>query len=263
MIGAFGNDMTLTNDDVGLEATDTPKKDFAMLNDAALETAHESETQIVDCDEVCMMRDFMEVDSNPNSCPRIERFDDPEEARLVGSNEAKECELKLKPCDKTPDCTPIDTTELKNVTSTPFEVLQLALVSEIQMECSKLVRPIRTAVLPARVPKLDPETIHIREPVEGKFFWLSPRREIPRKMGASKENKERELETWECTVTRTGRCNEGNDARLGRIHFASRSLRTVHDWQNVLPMDATNTPGDIEKSLNPKFFPVKVTNIES
>jgi hypothetical protein len=66
-LGTFANESTPTNDDSGLEKTDMPKIDFAMLDAAALERVHELETQVVDCDEVCMIRDLMEVENNPNS----------------------------------------------------------------------------------------------------------------------------------------------------------------------------------------------------
>jgi len=178
-------------------------KDFAMFNDAAFERAHESESHNVNCDDVCMMRDVIEVECNPNSRPRIERVDDPDDARLVGSNEFKECELKAKELDKVPICKPTDATECNKSRRTPLDDLPMIVVSEIQLEQSELEERSRTEALPTSAPKLDPITTNEREPLEGKF--VSAPRETLIKMGESKEKRESELEIWELTVMRTER----------------------------------------------------------
>ena len=59
----FGKDV------VGLEFTDSPKNDLTMFEAAAFATTHESDSHVVDCAEVCLMRDIAEVDTDPNSLP--------------------------------------------------------------------------------------------------------------------------------------------------------------------------------------------------
>ncbi len=73
------------NDDVRLESIDSPKNDLAIFNDATLESVQESERHVVDSDDVCIMRDFTDVDSDPNSIPRMDKVNDPEVARLRGA----------------------------------------------------------------------------------------------------------------------------------------------------------------------------------
>jgi hypothetical protein len=156
-----------------------------MFEEAALATTHESDIHVVDCAEVCMMREIAEVDTDPNSLPWIERVNDPEGARFIGLNDDKVWELKLKPRDKNPGCNPTVTTEFSRWKSKPMNDLQLALESEIQSELSQLERRNLIDIVPTSVPKLMPDTVEIKEPVEGKFFWFSARRPAPIKIGAS------------------------------------------------------------------------------
>jgi hypothetical protein len=62
MLGTLANDREFKKEDSGLEATDTPMYDFAIFNEGAFESAHESDSQFVDSDDVCMMRDIIEIE---------------------------------------------------------------------------------------------------------------------------------------------------------------------------------------------------------
>ncbi len=178
----------MKNDDVddvfGLERTDNPRKDFAMLKDAAFEKAHESESHIVDCDAVYMMREVKDVDSGPKSYPKTESVDDPEDGRLAEVDDIV-AGRKLNPSDKNPTCRPTVDAAFNCRNLKPIEDLHLTFMSETHCEFSQFDRSKRIRTETSRVPKLLPVTHNMREPVEGKFFCSgSSRRAILTKLGA-------------------------------------------------------------------------------
>ena len=182
----------MKNDDVddvfGLERTDNPRKDFAMFNDAAFEKAHESESHIVDCDAVYMMREVKDVDSEPKSDPKTESIDDPEDGRLADDRlvDVIVAGRKLNPSNKDPTCKPTVDAAFNCRNLEPIEDLHLTFMSETHCEFSQFDRPKRIRTETSIVPKLLPVTSNMREPVEGKFFCLgSPRRAMLTKLGAS------------------------------------------------------------------------------